>query len=112
MLRLCARGIKGGIRAHSAVRWPHRVPIMRYQCYREFSSPSPWGPDPDSGKKSSSKSTGAQIQAFVNSATKGVVTLSRSTLNFFLHPALIPKKLNYAWGEIKDVFHHYWVNSV
>jgi hypothetical protein len=113
MLRLCARGIRGrgGVTALPlslrgvALYGPQPpAPPGISQSRRELSSAGPWG---SGGKKPPVKTTESRIKAVVGA----VKSVSRSTLDFFLHPTLIPRKLNYVWGKIKDEAYHYWIGS-
>lgn len=124
MLRLCGRGIRTGSRLHvhgvAVVQWGPRYglpPIPARVAYgsqwRGLSSPSGKEDDSDNAPNKQQQpavsKTRAKAEALMAATAKGVVSASRSTLDFFLHPLLIPKKLNIIWGHIKDAAHHYWV---
>lgn len=50
-----------------------------------------------------------ESQGMAGTAAKSIVAAWKGTADFFMHPQLIPKKMNEAWIGIKDVAQHYWV---
>lgn len=103
MLRLSLRRV---YRIHcnaSTAPWPR--PSCRAFYWRDFGS----NRETDNKDKGPETSPTKKAESPTQSMVKGLVSGTRATVNFFLHPTLIPKKMNGMWASVKDVAKHYWV---
>ena len=102
MLRLSIRALGRGRHMASVPLVSPSYSHMTLQ-YTLFTS----GSEEDPGKRRQAKLTESKLN--LRGVSKSFVSAARSTLDFFLYPNLMPKKLNKAWSHAKDTFQHYWV---